>query len=196
VSSLARAIVALPLLVALFLLQDVIRLPLQAALQIWAYPDSASYSCPVDALLVMGAAQYNGQPSPAFRRRLDLAAELYGRGCAERIVVSGGRRAGDRFSEGEAGVAYLAGKGVPESDLLAETEATTSYQNVRNSLPLLAGSRVVIVTDDMHAFRSRWLARELGLAAEVAAVPVARGRLAYGGRELAGLLAHQTGYLR
>lgn len=195
-STLARAVAFAPLFLALFLLQDPVRLPLLDAAQIWAYRDSGGYRCPVDSILVMGAAQYDGTPSPAFKRRLDLAFELHEAGCAGRIVVSGGSRHGDRFSEGEAGTDYLAGKGVPEGALLAETEAGTSFENVRNSLPLLAGGTVLIVTDDMHAFRSRWLAGQFGLDADVATVATERGRLAYGGRELVGLLAYQTGYLR
>lgn len=185
-----------PLFLMLFLLQEPVRLPLLDAVQIWAYGDRHSYSCPVDALLVMGAAQYDGSPSPVFSRRLDLAFRLYQDGCADRIVVSGGSRPGDRYSEGEAGVAYLAGLGVPESVLRAETRAESTFQNIRNSLPLLAGEQVLLVTDDLHAFRSRWLAEKLGVRAEVATVATVGRRLAYGGRELVGVLAHQAGYLR
>lgn len=172
------------------------RLPLQDAAQIWFYPASVSHSCPVDALLVMGAAQYDGVPSPVFRRRLDRAAELHARGCAARIVVTGGGREGDRFSEGQSGVLYLIAQGVPASEVFAESTATNSYQNVRNSLELLGGRDILIVTDDMHAFRSRWLARSFDLRAEVAAVETGEGRLAYAGRELAALLAYQAGFLR
>lgn len=195
-SSLPRAVALAPLFLALFLLQDPVRFPLADAVRIWAHRESANYRCPADSLLVMGAAQYDGVPSPVFRRRLDLAFELYLSGCAPQIVVSGGRGAGDRFSEGEAGTRYLSSRGVPEGALVAETEAGTSYENVRNSAPLLQGHRVLIVTDDMHAFRSRWLAEKFGLDASVATVSTESGRLAYGGRELVGLLAYQVGYLR
>lgn len=180
----------------MFLFQDVVRLPLQDAVLIWRYPENVSYRCPAAVLLVMGAAQYDGQPSPAFQGRLDMAARLYREGCSKRIVVSGGDREGDRFSEGEAGVRYLVEQGIPAEFLVAETHARTSYENLRNSLPLLGSDEVLIVTDDMHAFRSRWLARHFGLEAEVVPVPTSEARWAYGGRELISLLAYQSGYLR
>ena len=180
----------------MFVLQDLVRLPIQDALQIWRYPERAAFHCPVDTLLVMGAAQYDGDPSPVFQRRLDRAAELYLSGCSDRVVVAGGSQQGDRFSEGEAGVRYLRRGGIPGEALVAETESRTSYQNIRNSLPLIGGERLLIVTDDMHAYRSRWLARHFGFDAEVATVPASGNRLLYGGRELLSLLAYQSGYLR
>lgn len=195
-SHLPRGLALAPLIVLLFLMQDPVRLALLDAAKIWTVGDASSYSCAADVLLVMGAAQYDGRPSPAFQRRLDLAAELYHEGCARRIVVSGGSREGDRFSEGEAGVAYLAASGVPAEALVAETEARTSFENIRNSLPLLGRGPVLVVTDDMHAYRSRWLVRRFGLEAESATVATGEGRLAYGARELVSLLAYQTGYLR
>lgn len=186
----------MPLLVVMFVLQDLVRLPLQDALQIWRYPASVTYRCPVDALLVMGAAQYDGDPSPAFRRRLDRAAELYFEGCSEQVVVTGGGQTGDRFSEGEAGVRYLLQEGVPAEVLVAETESHTSFENIRNSLPLLEGDEIIIATDDLHAFRSRWLARHFGLDAEVAVVPTREDRLSYWATEVLSLLAYQSGHLR
>ena len=63
----------------------------------------------------MGAAQYDGTPSPVFARRLDRALELYRAGCAPRILVTGGKQPGDRFTEGGTGVRYLAARGVPEA---------------------------------------------------------------------------------
>lgn len=180
----------------MFLLQDLVRLPVQDALQIWRYPESVTFRCPVDAILVMGAAQYDGEPSPVFRRRLDRAAELYAAGCARQLIVTGGSQRGDRFSEGQAGLRYLREAGVPDAVLVAETRSRTSYQNIRNSLPLLDGDELLIVTDDMHAYRSRWLARYFGLDAEVATVATSGNRLMYGARELLSLLAYQSGYMR
>ncbi len=151
--------------------------------------------CTGGTALVMGAAQYDGRPSPAFERRLERALELHGDDCVDRIVVSGGNRAGDRFSEGEAGVRWLAERGVPEAELVAETEAASSWQNIRNSLPLLAGE-VVIVTDDLHAYRSNWVASQHGLEAQVVTVRAGGSRVLYLLRELAGLLGYQLGLAR
>src|SRR5690554_5603684 len=143
----------------------------------------------------MGAAQYDGRPSPAFERRLERALALHEDGCVSRIVVSGGSRDGDRYSEGMTGVNWLREQGVPAEALLAEEQATSSWQNVRNSLPLIEG-RLVIVTDDLHAFRSSWVASQHGLDAQVATVPAGGSRLSYLGRELLGLLGYQLGLAR
>ena len=149
--------------------------------------------CPADSLVVMGAAQYDGVPSPVFARRLDRALELYQAGYAPRILVTGGKREGDRFTEGEAGVRYLAERGVPESALLSERRSRSSYQNLHYSEPLLRGQRIVIVTDDLHAYRTGLLARHLGLDAEVAPVTTHGPRLSYRLREAAGVTAYLLG---
>lgn len=179
-----RLLAIAPLLIVMLALHD--------AASIWRYAASQDYRCPADTLLVMGAAQYDGRPSPAFQRRLDRAFELYQEGCAGQIVVSGGKQEGDRFSEGQSGIRYLEGLGVPAERLVSETEARTSYENLRNSVPLLEGG-VLIITDDMHAYRSRWLAHHFGVSAEVAPVRTNGARLEYGLRELVILLAYQLG---
>lgn len=181
-----RLLTIVPLALLLLLLSDISG--------IWNYRAVAPL-CPAGTLLVMGAAQYDGRPSPAFQRRLDRAFELFEEDCAERIIVSGGRQPGDRFSEGDAGVRYLAALGVPETRLVAETEAGTSFENLRNSSPLVQGT-LLLVTDDLHAFRSRWLARHFGHEAQVATVTTRSGRLSYGLRELLVLTSYQAGVLR
>lgn len=149
--------------------------------------------CPVDTLLVMGAAQYNGEPSPAFARRLDKAYDLYRAGCAGRVVVTGGKQPGDSFTEGGAGVRYLVARGVPTSALVAETQSRSSLENLRLAKPLLAGKRLLIVTDDLHAYRTELLARHLGLEAQVARVTTHGPRLGYALREAAGIAAYLLG---
>jgi uncharacterized SAM-binding protein YcdF (DUF218 family) len=181
-----RLLTLVPLFVILVLLQDVSG--------IWNY-QAGQPLCPAGTILVMGAAQYDGRPSPAFQRRLDRAAELFREGCAPRVVVSGGRQQGDRYSEGDAGVRYLEAQGIPAGQLFSEENATTSFENLRNSLPLLHGD-LLIVTDDMHAYRSNWLARHFGLDARVATVRTHSGRLPYGLRELLVLTSYQAGILR
>jgi uncharacterized SAM-binding protein YcdF (DUF218 family) len=181
-----RLLGLVPVFLILLLLQD--------ARGIWSY-QAAGPLCPAATILVMGAAQYDGRPSPAFQRRLDLARELFSEGCAARIVVSGGRQPGDRFSEGDTGVRYLQSLGVPTAQLFSEAEASPSFENLRNSLPLLEPD-LLIVTDDLHAFRSSWLARHFGLEARVATVTTHSGRLAYGLRELLVLTSYQLGILR
>lgn len=163
---------------------------------ITAYPGHATPACDGGIALVMGAAQYDGRPSPALERRLQRALELYRAGCVEAIAVSGGRAPGDRFSEGEAGVRYLRARGVPAESLRAEDEATTSAENLLLSRGYLEGRRTVIVTDDLHAWRTRWLARRFGLDAELATVRAPSGRWRYALRELAALGAYRSGWVR
>ncbi len=169
---------------------------LESAFGIWWYPVAAQVACSADTLLVMGAAQYDGTPSPAFARRLDEALTLYEQGCAERIVVTGGKQEGDRFTEGDAGVAYLAAQGVPAEHLLAETKSRSSFQNLELSRPFIEHERVLIVTDDMHAYRTQWLAAHLGFDASVVPVDTGPLRLGYALRELLGLVAYTFGVFR
>ena len=129
---------------------------------------------PVDAIVVMGAAQYDGEPSPQLAARLDHVVELWPQGVAPLVVVTGGNRPGDRFTEAEASAAYLAARGVPAEAIVLEDEGTTSYESLQAVRQLL-GERdlddVLIVTDPYHALRSRLIAEELGLRAHVSPTP-------------------------
>ena len=89
----------------------------------------------VDAIVVMGAAQYDGRPSPQLEARLDHVVDLWPDGNAPLVVVTGGNRPGDRFTEAEASANYLEEAGIPESAILQEGEGTSSYES-------LAGGRV------------------------------------------------------
>jgi uncharacterized SAM-binding protein YcdF (DUF218 family) len=164
---------------------------------IWSYTVSKrTPTCAAQTILVMGAAQYDGRPSPAFQRRLDKAHDLYKQGCAPKIIVTGGKRDGDRFSEGEAGVNYLASLGVPSSALQSETKSASSFENLELSRPLLESKKITIVTDDLHAYRTQYLARKLGYKAELATVFNPYKRFAYGLRELMMLMAYHFGIVR
>lgn len=157
------------------------------------YPLWAGSSCHADTLLVMGAAQYNGTPSPAFKRRLDKAKTLYDAGCAERVLITGGRRRGDAYSEGEVGETYLLSEGLPKSALLSETASRTSHQNLLYSRDLLADTFVTIVTDDMHAYRTRYLAERLGYEVELEPVFAPYERLNYAINETLKLSVQRLG---
>ena len=183
-----RLVLLAPLLLAAVVAHD--------ALGVWTRAGTGALACAGGVALVMGAAQYDGTPSPALRGRLDRARELYRSDCVTRIVVSGGRQVGDRYTEGESGVRYLRAHGVPAKDLAAERHARTSLENLDFSRPLLGDDEVVIVTDDLHAYRSAWLARRLGMRAQVAAVGTHTGRLAYAAREVAILAAYRLGVVR
>jgi uncharacterized SAM-binding protein YcdF (DUF218 family) len=120
------------------------------------------------AIVVLGASQYNGVPSPVLRARLDHAAELYQRGLAPIVVVTGGRLPGDRFTEASAGARYLVRKGVPPDALLREVSSTSSWESLAASARFLErdGIRdVVLVSDPFHSRRISQIAGEVGLRA-------------------------------
>jgi uncharacterized SAM-binding protein YcdF (DUF218 family) len=124
----------------------------------------------VDAIVVLGAAQYDGRPSPQLAARLDHVVALWPRGLAPIVVVTGGKQPADRFTEAEASARYLVDRGVPEEVLLFENEGGSTYESLEGVADLLRdrGLRtVLLVTDPFHALRSRLTAEELGLEAYV-----------------------------
>lgn len=116
-------------------------------------------------IVVLGAAQYNGKPSPIFRNRLEAALELFRRGAAPAIIVTGGRRSGDRYSEGGVGCSYLQARGVPREALVCEEQSRSTWQNLKNIVPVIGDQAILIVTDDPHLPRAMLLAEKLGLKA-------------------------------
>lgn len=136
----------------------------------WVYVQIERYAgqdqaVPSDAIAVFGAAEYDGRPSPVFRSRLDHAEALYNRGIAPLIITLGGD-GGDQFSEGAVGRDYLMGSGVPQSDIIAETESTSTNESVRR-LAVIARTnglrRIVVVSDGTHLFRIRKICAANGL---------------------------------
>lgn len=125
---------------------------------------------PAHAIVVLGAAQYDGRPSPVLQDRLDHALALYEDGTAGTIVLTGGRREGDRFTEATAGYNYLRELGVPDEALLKEVDGTSTYESLTAAARFLrqAGlTEVVLVTDGYHAYRVGAIADDLGLEASV-----------------------------
>ncbi len=125
---------------------------------------------PADAIVVLGAAQYNGAPSPVLAARLDHARELWEEGVAELIVTTGSKLEGDVFTEGYAGFEYLLRAGVPESNLLVITDGASTWEQLAatsRQLRLLELNSVVLVSDPYHALRLEQIASEVGLSANV-----------------------------
>ncbi len=117
---------------------------------------------------MLGAAQYNGTPSPVFKARLDHAADLYHEHVAPLIVVTGGKQTGDMFTEAASGANYLHEKGIPDSAILRETTSHTSWESLSAAARVLRNrgeKQVVLVSDPFHALRIRSIANELGLDA-------------------------------
>lgn len=123
---------------------------------------------PVDAIVVLGTAQYNGRPGRVFQARLDRALEVYRAGMAPTIVAAGGRAPGDTFTEAEAARDYLVERGVPADAILLENEGRNSWDSMRGVAALLEGvgrDRVLLVSDGFHLLRVKLMARDLGLTA-------------------------------
>ena len=119
---------------------------------------------PVDAIVVMGAAQYNGRPSPVLEARLSHALNLYNDGLAPVIVVTGGKQPDDLFTEAEAGYAWLMEQGVPESAIVLENEGRSTWESIQGIpevLPVESAERVLIVSDAFHLFRGELMMRSL-----------------------------------
>ena len=123
---------------------------------------------PVDAIIVLGAAQYNGRPSPVLRARLDHALELYRDQLAPRIVVTGGVGRGDTTSEASVARRYLIRHEVPESAVIAQPQGHSTMASmtaVAEWMRLKGLRRVLLVSDPFHMFRLRLEARRTALEA-------------------------------
>ena len=156
--------------------------------QVWSTGRSDSFAAgagQVDAAVVLGAAQYDGRPSPQLQARLDHAVRLWQRGATRMIVVTGGKRQGDRFTEAESGREYLVGRGVPVDSIVVEPRGTSTYESLQavsaESVALRIGS-VAIVSDPYHVLRASLVARELGFDARASAT---RTSITTGGDALA-----------
>ena len=152
---------------------------------------------PTDMILVLGAAQYDGRPSPVLEARLEHALSLYQQGVAPRIVTVGGAAKGDQFSEAESGDRWLTEHGVPNRDVLPIDEGSDtlgSFAAVGTVAAQRGWTSAVIVSDPWHSLRSRTMARDVGLDATTSPAkggPVSQTRRTqffYIVRETAGLI--------
>ncbi len=134
-----------------------------AAVHLWGRRDE---SRKVDAIVVLGAAQYDGRPSPVLRARLDHAVALYHDGVAPRIIFTGGTAPGDTVSEAVVGRRYAARKGVPSDALLTEDGGMTSLESMREvkRIMMRGGMKsAVLVSDPFHMLRLKLLSLRLGM---------------------------------
>ena len=142
-------------------------------LQVWTATHADGRS-PAGAIVVLGAAQYDGRPSPVLQARLDHAAHLYEQGFAPQIWVTGGSRPGDRFTEAGAAASYLYNEGVPGDAVELFTTGETSYESLAASARFLHRQQVndvLLVSDPFHSFRIDAIAAEVGLDAHVSPTP-------------------------
>jgi uncharacterized SAM-binding protein YcdF (DUF218 family) len=123
---------------------------------------------PADAIVVMGAAQYDGRPSPVFAARLDHAIELYHQGVASWLIVTGGKREGDRTTEAASARGYAIAHDVPDAAILSEDTSRTTLQSIRRVAALMQAENLgsaVFVSDPSHMLRVLRMASDEGITA-------------------------------
>ena len=152
------------LFIGLVLLLALLAWPAWLAYQVWdqSHKDELHSA---DAIVVLGAAQYNGEPSPVFKARLDHAAFLYEENLSTTVIVTGGAQEGDRFTEAEAGEMYLSQQNIPTDAILLETEGKTTLQSLRNVRTIAEEhdiNTVLLVSDPLHSERVKRIAQDLG----------------------------------
>jgi len=134
---------------------------------------------PSDAIVVFGAAQYAGHPSPVFRARLDHAYDLFQRGVAPVVITTGGSGDDPTFSEGGVGHDYLMHRGIPDPRLIAETQGSDTASSAERVAVIMRTNRMrscVAVSDAYHVFRIRKLLEHEGVRVYVAPRPDSRPR--------------------
>ena len=125
----------------------------------------------VEAIVVLGAAQYDGRPSAIYEARLEHAVELWRDQVAPLVVFTGGKEPGDRFTEGGSGARWALQRGVPGGAVLTEERSRTTYQNLAGAKRALerrnpgGRHRIVVVSDPFHMFRAVRQAADLGMDA-------------------------------
>ena len=129
---------------------------------------------PADAIVIFGAAEYNGAPSPVFKARLDHAQELDDRGLAPVLITTGGSGGDRHFTEGGVGRDYLIQQGVAEAKILAETRGSTTYDSVQAAAQILQRRHAracIAVSDGFHLYRIKLMFRALGITAYTSPAP-------------------------
>lgn len=125
---------------------------------------------PVDAIVILGAAQYDGRPSPVLEARLAHGRQLWREGYARLLIVTGGKQEADRFTEAESGRRWLRSRGVPAASIALESDGHTTEESMTNVADWMhaRGLRtVLLVSDPFHSARLQWEARRTGLQAWV-----------------------------
>ncbi len=136
-----------------------------AAVLVWSTLDQAR---PAESIVVLGAAQYDGHPSPVLRARLDHAVDLWNHHMAHIVVLTGGRGPGDTTSEAAVGRSYVKRHGVPEAAILLENEGRTTRASLMAVSRMLSDrgmSTAILVSDPFHMLRLWILSRRFGLIA-------------------------------
>ncbi|MCS6951353.1 MAG: YdcF family protein [Bryobacterales bacterium] len=118
-----------------------------------------------DAIVILGAAEYRGRPSPVYRARLEHGFELYRKGLARRIITTGGAGGDPHFTEGGVGQAYLVRRGVPSEAITVEQEGSTTAESLAAVAEIMRRMRLescIVVSDGYHIFRAKKVLESLG----------------------------------
>jgi uncharacterized SAM-binding protein YcdF (DUF218 family) len=139
-----------------------------SAVVVWraAHHDDASDTDHADAIVVLGAAQYNGEPSPVLQGRLEHAVLLWEQGRAERVITVGSNQPGDRTTEAEAGRTFLVDHGLPADAVVALPEGSTTFESLQAAADYLHGhglNSAFLVSDPWHNARIKAMAGDLGI---------------------------------
>lgn len=132
------------------------------AVLVWSTLDQAR---PAESIVVLGAAQYDGRPSPVLRARLDHAIDLWNRHLAQVVILTGGRGSGDTTSEAAVGRGYVRRRGIPDEAILLENEGRTTQASLVAVSRMLSQRRMktaILVSDPFHMLRLWILSRRLG----------------------------------
>jgi uncharacterized SAM-binding protein YcdF (DUF218 family) len=119
-----------------------------------------------DTIVVFGAAEYDGRPSPVYKSRLDHASQLYHRGLAPIVITTGGAGDDPKFNEGGVGREYLKTLGIPDDQLIAETQSTYTAESARRVATIMRANSMrscVAVSDGYHLFRIKHMMTREGI---------------------------------
>ncbi|MBW4577716.1 MAG: YdcF family protein [Aphanothece sp. CMT-3BRIN-NPC111] len=148
------------------------------AFSIYTY-GSKNYALQADAAIVLGAAVWGDKPSPVFQERINHAIELYKSGYVQTIIFTGGVGDSNEAAEAIVGKRYAIAQGVPQADILTETESRTTQQNLKNAQKVALShqlTKFIIVSDPLHMKRAVFIAHDLGMNAYSSPTPTTRYR--------------------
>lgn len=137
----------------------------------WAVRDEAH---PADAIVILGAAQYNGRPSPVLKARLDHAFDLYQRGLAQTIITTGSYGPDPNFSEAQVGTMYLVQRGVDVANIITDQGSGTTHDSIQATSALLKAKgwkSALVVSDGFHLYRVKRMFTDNGIVTYTSPAP-------------------------
>lgn len=146
------------------------------AWQIYSFPTPVAANS-ADVAIVLGAAVWNGQPSPVFAERINHGIHLFQSGQVDHLIFTGGIGENDSIAESEAARSFAISRGIPENKILIETHSRITYENLYESCKLMTAAKLqtaIIVSDPLHMKRAMSIAQDIGLEAQPSPTPTTR----------------------